>query len=35
MVDDASPDLITALLVSKDLVRKGGKEAVAYSGENC
>lgn len=25
MVDDAGPDLITALLISKDLVRKGGK----------
>jgi hypothetical protein len=35
MVNNAGPDLITALLVTKDLVRKGGKEAVACSGENC
>lgn len=34
MVDDAGPDLITALLVAKYLVRKGGKEAVTYSGES-
>jgi len=33
MVDDTGPDLITALLVAKYLIRKGGKEAVAYSGE--
>jgi len=31
MVDDGGPDLITALFVAKDLVGKGGKEAVAYS----
>jgi hypothetical protein len=34
MVDDAGPDLITSFFVSKDLVGKGGKEAVTYSGES-
>jgi len=35
VVNDAGPDLITTFFVTKDLVGEGGKEAVAYSEENC